>query len=415
MQTSADRSCAVNNEQISKIGTRHAETIDACRTSCERDGACIAVDFYWQNSTCDLYDAACMTPLAAADGASSFRMVRKPKWGVISRSAACQENDDGLEPFEEQEGVVSLQECKNSCAQRARCKAIDYFDHLEVCSFYDEACRTPKTFRADAASYRILTQTQAMTVMELKRANIDQAKVKHAWSAIKEDTGCENNNEGIKAFDRKPEYSLFACQKRCEEDRRCSAVDFVVGSQGESLYVSNHDSHDATATSYCLLFAQPCSRPQQAGGVKSASSWRLDMAPMEWGVISRARACQDNDEGVVAMDVGFKEDVVPGPANLGAPGPLRLASPEKRSRMRLSDCKRACETEPSCAAVDFFYSSSTCTLYSAACITPRSEHDGASSHQILRMPLKSEKVQIKENSGFSISAEKVNRDFRFAL
>lgn len=401
-QTSADRSCAVNNEQITKIDTRHEETIDACRTSCERHGMCIAVDYYWQNSTCNLYDAACTSPLGVADDASSFRMLRKPKWGVISKSAACQENDEGLQPFEEKEGVVSLQECKTACAMRARCKAIDYFDHLEVCSFYEEACRTPKVFRSDAASYRVLSQTQALTVQELKRVNLDQAKTKHAWSAIKEDAGCEDNNEGIKPFEKKPEYHLSACQKRCEADLRCAAVDFSVGSRGNG---------EELGRSYCILFAKQCSRPLKTG----ASSWRVDTTPMEWGIISRARGCQDNNEGIVALDVGVKEDVVPGPANFGAPGPLRLASPEKRSRMRLSDCKRACEAETSCAAIDFFYSSSTCNLYSAACMDPQSSHDGASSHQIVRMPPKSEITQVKENSGFSVSAEKIDRSFRFAL
>lgn len=401
--TSPDRSCAKNNEEISKIETRQEETVDACRTSCERHGTCIAVDFYWQNSTCDLYDAACVTPLTTSDGASSFRMVRKPKWGVISRSAACQENDEGFEPFHEQEGVTSLQECKNACAQRARCKAIDYFDHLEVCSFYEEACKTPKTLRSDAASYFIKEQTQALTVMDMKRAAVDEAKTKHAWTAIAEDAGCEDNDEGIQPLERAKEYSLFACQKRCEDNKRCTAVDFSVGSKGGG---------DSEARSYCSLFAKQCSRPRKTEG---ASSWRLDAAPLEWGIISRARACQDNDEGIVALDAGVKENAVPGPANLGAPGPLRLEDASKRTRMRLSDCKRACEAEPSCVAIDFFYSSSTCSLYPAACIAPKSTHDGASSHQIMRMPPKSDTTQVKENSGFSVSSEKVDRSFRFAL
>lgn len=404
-QTSPDRSCAVNNERISKIDTRHEETVDACRISCERHGTCIAVDFYWKNSTCDLYDAACVTPLAVTDDASSFRMVRKPKWKVISKSAACQENKEGFEPFDEQEDVASLQECKNLCAQRARCKAVDYFDHLEVCSFYEEACETPQTIRNDAASYRIVAQTQALTVKEQKREMVEQAKQKSAWSMIKEDAGCEENDEGIKPLSRQKEYSLFACQKRCQQDPRCTAVDFSVGSKGGG------DSLKA-ARSYCTLFAQPCLMPKKIGG---ASSWQLNTAPLEWGVISRARACQDNDEGIVALDAGVKEDVVPGPANLGATGPLRLESPEKRTRMRLSDCKKACEVEPSCVAIDFFYSSSTCTLYPSACVVPKSTHDGASSHQIIRMPQKTETTQVKENSGFSVSAEKVDRSFRFAL
>lgn len=410
MQTSPDRSCAVNKDGIQKIDTRHEETIDACRTSCERHGTCIAVDYYWKNSTCDLYDAACMSPLASDGGASSFRMVRKPTWGVISRSAACQQNAEGFEPFDEQNGVVTLEECKNACAQRARCKAVDYFDQLEVCSFFEEACRTPQTVRSDAASYRIVTQTQALTVTELKRANIDQAKKKHAWSTIREDAGCEENDEGIEPIDRKPEYSLFACQKRCEDDKRCTAVDFAVGS------AQNSDDFTlapkSKAGSYCVLFAKQCSRPLKTGG---ASSWRLDAASLEWGIISRARACQDNDEGIVALDVGIKEDVVPGPATLGAPGPLRLASPEKRNRIRLADCKRACEVEPSCVAVDFFYSSSTCTLYPAACVAPKAVHDGATSHQIIRLQPPREKTTVKEDSGFSVSAEKVASNFRFAL
>jgi hypothetical protein len=272
---------------------------------------------------------------------------------------------------------------------------------MELCSFYEEACRTPKVFRSDAASYRIVAQTQALTVLDIKRANLEQAKTKHAWSPIKQDAGCEENNEDIKPYDRQPEYSLFSCKKRCEEDLRCTAVDFAV----EKGRGADDDSH---ARSYCLLFAKQCSRPLKTGG----ASWRLDTAPMDWGVVSRARACQDNDEGIVAMDVGVREDVVPGPANFGAPGPLRLASPEKRSRMRLSDCKRACEAEPSCAAIDFFYSSSACNLYSAACIAPLSSHDGASSHQILRTPAKSETTQVKENSGFSVSSENIDRSFR---
>lgn len=47
-------------------------TLATCKSACEQDGDCVAIDFYTATKWCNLYDQANSTPTRIGSGASSY-------------------------------------------------------------------------------------------------------------------------------------------------------------------------------------------------------------------------------------------------------------------------------------------------------------------------------------------------------
>lgn len=376
--TSDAKGCKLNAENITSAGVRdQVWSAASCREMCERRGSCIAVDYYRFTNVCIFFNDACTTPQTTADGVSSFRIAREADWAAIDESAACEANEEDVARFGKPIWVFALDECQQACTRRARCVAVDYFQETGLCSFYSEPCKKPLARDSGASSYRITQHKQVPTVVEMKREVLALAKAQHEWSSISLEMGCATNDENIMPLSPGvAARDLSECRQICEEDAICSAVDFYPTKFSED--------------SYCVLFARPCARPleQRDGG----ASWRLVTKPVTWSTISRTKGCETNPDGVQ-------------PINIGQRGGARMRSPGHQDES-LAECKRRCEARMDCAAVDFFYSTGQCILFNEACITPKAEHDGSSSHLILRTPAVQTETKVQQGSGLSVGREK---------
>merc|ERR1719316_2398557 len=74
-------------------------------------------------------------------------------WSIISSSAACEENNEGITRTSGKSGY-SLVTCKAACEGTAGCVAIDYYAQTGWCNFFDTACTTPLKTADGASSYR---------------------------------------------------------------------------------------------------------------------------------------------------------------------------------------------------------------------------------------------------------------------
>merc|ERR1712050_197279 len=72
-------------------------------------------------------------------------------WVVISETAACQKNLDGIKWTGASKGFT-LESCKAHCT--GSCVAIDFYRESGWCLLYDTACSTPQRTVAGASSYR---------------------------------------------------------------------------------------------------------------------------------------------------------------------------------------------------------------------------------------------------------------------
>merc|ERR1719191_2656048 len=70
------KSCQVNKEGISVLGSSTETSLDSCKTACEAQLDCAAIDYYETTKWCNFYDEACSMPLMEQDTASSHRIVR---------------------------------------------------------------------------------------------------------------------------------------------------------------------------------------------------------------------------------------------------------------------------------------------------------------------------------------------------
>merc|ERR1719356_1529991 len=110
--TSASKACEGNAENIKPHHSLGATTLVDCMRFCEGNWGCLAVDYYVQTQHCNLYRAACMTPSADHDGASSYRISRNVFWEPISTTAACKGSAD---VFKELGHISSLKQCQQLC------------------------------------------------------------------------------------------------------------------------------------------------------------------------------------------------------------------------------------------------------------------------------------------------------------
>lgn len=79
------------------------------------------------------------------------------RWSTISKSAACEENDDKaeIERIGYLEKTKSLSDCQAWCASLPGCAAVDYFSRSGWCNFFPAACRKPKSRHHGSSSYRL--------------------------------------------------------------------------------------------------------------------------------------------------------------------------------------------------------------------------------------------------------------------
>jgi len=172
---SATKACQKNNEGILNFAggdkvkeapdERNLMTLRACQEWCEGTDECKAIDFYHKGGVCLLYKKACKNPQATWAHASSYRMTSSPtttaspsstpspanSWVVISETAACEKNLDGIKHTFASKGFT-LESCKAHCT--GSCVAIDFYRKSGWCLLYDTACSTPQRTVAGASSYR---------------------------------------------------------------------------------------------------------------------------------------------------------------------------------------------------------------------------------------------------------------------
>jgi len=76
------------------------------------------------------------------------------KWSVISTSAACEKNDDGIKRSYG-EKKHTLQSCKTACEGMSGCVAIDFYKKSGWCNLFNRQCSTPQKTDSGASSYAL--------------------------------------------------------------------------------------------------------------------------------------------------------------------------------------------------------------------------------------------------------------------
>eukprot|EP00440_Ansanella_granifera_P070206 gb/GFBE01076174.1/.p1 GENE.gb/GFBE01076174.1/~~gb/GFBE01076174.1/.p1 ORF type:complete len:499 (+),score=132.46 gb/GFBE01076174.1/:1-1497(+) len=83
-------------------------------------------------------------------------------WPVISMSAACEVNHEGIERIKGIEGHT-FESCKELCRQTPSCAAIDFYSGSGWCNVFDKACTKPSTTDwFGAQSYRYQPAVEAV-------------------------------------------------------------------------------------------------------------------------------------------------------------------------------------------------------------------------------------------------------------
>jgi len=342
--TSSSRGCGSNLNGAEAMSSRTSVvSAEACRQMCERQGDCLAVDYYKTTETCNFYSQVCLAPLDAENGASSAHLMRETEWATISKSKACETNDEGIKPFHTVDNRLSLQDCQEECSRRAGCLAIDYYEVAGSCNLYRASCNSPKATQSGASSFKIISHMKARTLQEMKSPRLVPAAHWH-WSHLHPSKACDGNAEGVTALQSPEEGgdSIEECKTHCENLADCVAIDYF------------------SETGVCIPYARACMQPgNEANG---ASSWLLSSGPMHWEVLSSDHACESNSEGVHAL--------LPGEGGHDIRG-----------------CQQKCELLKDCLAVDFYHRTKWCIFYAEACSTPHADADGASSYRIVRTAL----------------------------
>jgi len=71
--------CEVNDEGIQRKngGNLKLPSLDECKLRCNNDLSCLAIDYYSVTQWCNIFTEVCSTPKRSADGASSYKIVRR--------------------------------------------------------------------------------------------------------------------------------------------------------------------------------------------------------------------------------------------------------------------------------------------------------------------------------------------------
>lgn len=75
-------------------------------------------------------------------------------WTVISATAACEENNEGVTYLSHQAGYT-LESCKSKCVNTESCTAIDFYNATSYCLLYSTACVNALSIKDGSSSYRL--------------------------------------------------------------------------------------------------------------------------------------------------------------------------------------------------------------------------------------------------------------------
>jgi len=263
---STTAACATAKHVHEQRGVQYSS---ACKDLCERRSGCLAVDFYRSLGLCRLFTEACASPQIRRDGSESYAIRRSVAWAQTKVGKGCESNEDRVQILDKQsqkDGGAGA--CKSWCANKEKCRGVDYYEKTGWCMLYEHACVRPKAAHDGVSSWHVVREgmeqpTSAPTSGLLRREKevmqkfgADRADI---WSAIDSKKACQQNDEGIKHFSEIQgnggDFGLTECQQMCENHGKCTAVDWYRGTQ------------------YCMLYEDACENAH--AGHDGASSYRI--------------------------------------------------------------------------------------------------------------------------------------------
>eukprot|EP00929_Paragymnodinium_shiwhaense_P090819 TRINITY_DN50917_c0_g1_i2.p1 TRINITY_DN50917_c0_g1~~TRINITY_DN50917_c0_g1_i2.p1 ORF type:complete len:253 (-),score=46.16 TRINITY_DN50917_c0_g1_i2:1012-1770(-) len=100
-----------------------------------------------------------------------------PEWSLISATAACEENDEGIRRSYGGLGFT-LETCRLQCEETGECSAIDFYADSSWCNLFKRPCSTPRRQIPGASSYRRVGSGHSSNRQEQPRAR------KRDWTAL---------------------------------------------------------------------------------------------------------------------------------------------------------------------------------------------------------------------------------------
>eukprot|EP00929_Paragymnodinium_shiwhaense_P106306 TRINITY_DN7158_c0_g1_i1.p2 TRINITY_DN7158_c0_g1~~TRINITY_DN7158_c0_g1_i1.p2 ORF type:complete len:579 (+),score=178.56 TRINITY_DN7158_c0_g1_i1:82-1737(+) len=261
----------------------HVASLELCKRLCENRASCLAVDYYPVTQVCQMYQEACTSPSFVQDGSQSYRIARGLNWLLTDEGKGCESNNDRV-VFKQKKHMpnAKLDDCKKWCEHRSDCRAVDWYAETSWCVLYDDACTHPLSTADGVQSWRVqregLPKVQGNKKLGLMRredasaaAAAEDAGTQAAsslWSTIDAQNACQASKEGVQHFKEfkgdDGGFALRDCQQLCENNGRCTAIDFY------------------RTTRYCLLYEQACTEPSaNHDGASSMRIVRSDLASVK--------------------------------------------------------------------------------------------------------------------------------------